>query len=118
MPESEKRLWHSHKHEVNPDVVYQIWVVLMASCAPHESQSCHDRKQLCISVQIELLTLRRINVPNQSRLLQVMSGSLVAPEIPEIAERQEMKSLIDTYGAALPLLHPVHIWVASARHLC
>ena len=27
-----------------------------------------------------------------------MSGALVAPEIPELAERPEMESLVDTYG--------------------
>lgn len=29
---------------------------------------------------------------------QVMGGSLVAPEIPEVVERVEMESLVDTYG--------------------
>lgn len=37
-------------------------------------------------------------------MLQVMSGSLLAPELPEVMERPEMQDLVGTYGKT------IHTW--------
>ena len=38
-----------------------------------------------------------LDTPGGCMVLQVMSGMLVAPRVPEPAERMEMASLVDTY---------------------
>ncbi len=40
----------------------------------------------------------------QCATMQVLSGQLVAPELPELVERTEMTDLVDTYGKS------IHTW--------
>lgn len=85
LPADEKRFWHSHEHEVRNSLPGS-----MESLAACQILEAGDRLLLKCSRR------HLAHVRKQQMFLQVMSGQLVAPRVPEAAERLEMSTLVDT----------------------
>lgn len=84
LPQDEKKYWHSHRfvdgHAHHAPVVATWWRQAPLSCVPLCPTLC-SAASLC-----------------PCRRYEVGSGLLVAPRVPEVAERQDMQQLIGTYG--------------------
>jgi hypothetical protein len=85
------RYWHSHQYEV------RIRRAGKTSC----TEGCRTLLHVCVGIAapgVLLLGLQLANCTMLLHTLQVLSGLLVAPGVPEWAERREMETLADTYG--------------------
>ena len=98
LPEEEKKLWHSHQYEVRFSCHEALTVqVAVLSAEPASSPD----KIRCLRSQLGLamaLYLGHFRSEAESLPLQVMSGMLYAPGVPDSAEIVEMRKLVDTYG--------------------
>ena len=96
LPEEEKKLWHSHQYEVRFSFHEALPVHVAVISAGYPSSP--DKR--CLRSRLVLLMAPYLGQERETEwlTLQVMSGMLYAPGVPDSAEIVEMRKLVDTYG--------------------